>query len=244
MLICGQCGQKAASLAQNLCMTCAPELHGLATQRASRRDDLVSILRISDEPLSNAAADRIEALEGAVRGMLEAMAMGTVEIAAKYGPDAHPDAPLIDAAHKAQSVLKANGSQPDKHVADVMAEALTQDFRLQNDREWREKVEWQKQRAKELIQLHDAFLTLSGETKLQMDAALTPTRAREFVAEIEGELIIWESEGGFAPSTIQIAHLQLESWLAEKLDIPVTERGNAEQGRYGKIVLKLERPKC
>ena len=50
--------------------------------------------------------DRIAELEAALRGMLEAMAMGTVEVVAKYGPDAHPDEPLIDAAHKARAVLE------------------------------------------------------------------------------------------------------------------------------------------
>lgn len=69
--------------------------------------DLVSILRISDEPLGNAAADRIEALEGALHGLLDALAMGPLELAAKYGPDAHPDEPLVDAAHKASAVLAA-----------------------------------------------------------------------------------------------------------------------------------------
>lgn len=49
---------------------------------------------------------RIDALEGALRGMLEALAMGPLEIAAKYGPDAHPDEPLVDAAHKAKAVLE------------------------------------------------------------------------------------------------------------------------------------------
>ena len=67
--------------------------------------NLAPILRISDEPLANAAAD-IEALEGALRGLLDALAMGPLEIAANYGPDAHPDQPVIDAAHKATELLK------------------------------------------------------------------------------------------------------------------------------------------
>jgi hypothetical protein len=48
---------------------------------------------------------RITALEGALRDLLNALAMGPLEIAAKYGPDAHPDEPVVDAAHKATAVL-------------------------------------------------------------------------------------------------------------------------------------------
>jgi len=56
-------------------------------------------------PLAAARAlpDAVEALEG----LLAALAMGPLDIAAKYGPDAHPDEPVIDAARKGQTALSA-----------------------------------------------------------------------------------------------------------------------------------------
>lgn len=42
---------------------------------------------------------------GALRGLMDALAMGPLEMAAKYGPDAHPDEAVMDAAIPAQAIL-------------------------------------------------------------------------------------------------------------------------------------------
>ena len=44
-------------------------------------------------------------LADAARDMLDALAMGPLEVAAKYGPDAHPDEPVIDAGHQLRALL-------------------------------------------------------------------------------------------------------------------------------------------
>jgi hypothetical protein len=44
-------------------------------------------------------------LLAALEDMLTALAMGPLEIAAKYGPDSHLDEDVIDAAHKARAAL-------------------------------------------------------------------------------------------------------------------------------------------
>lgn len=50
---------------------------------------------------ARALPDVVKALEG----LLSALAMGPLDIAAKYGPDAHPDEPVIDAARRGQRAL-------------------------------------------------------------------------------------------------------------------------------------------
>ena len=45
------------------------------------------------------------ALVEALDGLLDALAMGPLDLAAKYGPDAHPDEAVVDAAHNAAAVL-------------------------------------------------------------------------------------------------------------------------------------------
>jgi hypothetical protein len=59
----------------------------------------------------------------------------------------------------------------------------TQDFRLQNDREWRDKLDWQKRRVvtleaalKQARREYGAFGSLSGETLVQMDQAIDDYR--------------------------------------------------------------------
>lgn len=46
-------------------------------------------------------------LREALEELLKALAMGPLEVAAEYGPDAHPDEPVTDAARKAQAALSA-----------------------------------------------------------------------------------------------------------------------------------------
>jgi hypothetical protein len=45
------------------------------------------------------------ALVTALEGLLMALSMGPLEVAAEYGPDAHPDEAVISAAHKARAAL-------------------------------------------------------------------------------------------------------------------------------------------
>lgn len=64
------------------------------------RRDLDEALRRAE-----AAESSIRTLGDALAGMLDALAMGPIDLAAKYGPDAHPDEAIVDAAHKARAVL-------------------------------------------------------------------------------------------------------------------------------------------
>lgn len=57
------------------------------------------------EARAEAAEATVRSLGDALVGMLDALAMGPLDIAAKYGPDAHPDEAIVDAAHKARAVL-------------------------------------------------------------------------------------------------------------------------------------------
>ena len=54
--------------------------------------------------LSHALAD-VRRLRAAGDIMLEALAMGPLELAAKYGPDVHPDEAVVDAAFKLRAAL-------------------------------------------------------------------------------------------------------------------------------------------
>ena len=51
-MICAQCGRKSDILAQDLCISCAPDSHGKAQPARSSKADLVPILRISDDPVA------------------------------------------------------------------------------------------------------------------------------------------------------------------------------------------------
>lgn len=51
------------------------------------------------------ARKAIETLETNAISLLTALAMGPLELAATYGPDAHPDEPVIDAARKLQALI-------------------------------------------------------------------------------------------------------------------------------------------
>jgi hypothetical protein len=59
------------------------------------------------------AANALNAeLLAALEDMLAAMAMEPLDIAAKYGPDAHPDEPLVDAAHRARVLIAREKGEP------------------------------------------------------------------------------------------------------------------------------------
>ena len=51
------------------------------------------------------ARKAIVTLETASSNLLTALSLGPLEIAATYGPDAHPDEPVIDAARKLQNLI-------------------------------------------------------------------------------------------------------------------------------------------
>ena len=50
-------------------------------------------------------ADVAEEALAALKGMVDAVAMGPLDVAAKYGPDAHPDEAVIDATFRAKDVI-------------------------------------------------------------------------------------------------------------------------------------------
>lgn len=54
---------------------------------------------------STKAREAIETLGNTAANLLAALAMGPLELAATYGPDTHPDEPVIDAARKLQSII-------------------------------------------------------------------------------------------------------------------------------------------
>ena len=50
-------------------------------------------------------ADVADEALAALKGMVDAVAMGPLDVAAKYGPDAHPDEAVIDATFRAKDVI-------------------------------------------------------------------------------------------------------------------------------------------
>ena len=64
---------------------------------------------LSDCDRMEARADAAEAL---LASLLEALSLGPLDVAAKYGPDAHPDEAVIDAAHKARAFLAETAPTP------------------------------------------------------------------------------------------------------------------------------------
>ena len=55
-----------------------------------------------------AAPDLLDALNN----LMVAVAMGPLDLAAKYGPDAHPDEPIIDASRQARAAI-AKATNPE-----------------------------------------------------------------------------------------------------------------------------------
>ena len=60
------------------------------------------------------------------------------------------------------------------------------------------------------------------------------------VPVIEGALTIWNTDGGFLPSDIEIGGKNLELWLAEQCGIPENARGTAKEGTYKNVRLIIE----